>query len=356
MIAPTALALLTTTFAEGAARNRALGYWAAVGSAGAIGGQLLGGLVTDTLGWRWVFLINVPVGVIVILAALRHLGDDRANRDKTPAERPPAPGIPAAILLSTGLACAIMALTWLADGGNAGYGGLLAVAAVLALGAFAGVERRHPAPMLDRRLLRIGTVARANALLALNAGTLSATLLFTTLYLQVVLGYSPLFVGLAFAPVTLLILLISPRAGALTTRYGVRAPLLAGFTLLAVGMALLARIPVDGTYLRDVLPALLLLAAGSGLAYAPTFVAGTTGVADRDQGLASGLLNSAQELGTAVGVACLGALAATATKGPGSAALAAGYRVGLLAAAVAVGVGLLLVIRLPGKQDDATTT
>jgi MFS family permease len=345
MIAPTALALLTTTFDEGKSRNRALGYWAAVGSAGAIGGQLLGGLIVNDFGWRWIFLINVPVGIAALLAARRYLIESRS-------EARPAVNIRGAVLLSSGLACAILALTQFAEGGHALAGTLLGMTAAAALLAFAVTERRHGTPMIDRRLLRTGNVARANLLLAVNAATLGSTLFFTTLYLQVVLGYSPLQVGLSFAPITLLILLISPRAGALTTRCGTRLPLLIGFVLLAAGTLLLSRIPADGSYLRDVFPPFVLLAAGSGMAYAPTFVAGTAGVAGKDQGLASGFLNSAQELGTAVGLAILGALASAVTVGTEPAALTHGYRVGLLTAAGAIIAGIPLIRRLPGAGRD----
>jgi EmrB/QacA subfamily drug resistance transporter len=312
MVAPTALALLTTTFADGAGRNRALGYWAAVGSAGAIGGQLLGGLITSTLGWRWIFLINVPVGVAAIVAGHRFLTESRVPR-KAPLD------LRGAVLLATGLATAILALAGFAPAA-------LAAASVVLLTVFVLGERRHPDPILDGRLLRTAAVARANILLAVNAGTLAATLFFTTMYLQEVLDYPAVQVGLAFAPVTLVVLVVSPRAGALVGRYGVRALLTAGFLLLAAGMLLLSRMPADGSYLRDALAPLLLLALGSGLSYAPTFVAGTTGVADDRQGVASGLLNSAQELGTAAGLAVLGPLAAAAGAG------AAGYRIGLLTA------------------------
>ncbi|WP_328473067.1 MFS transporter [Actinoplanes sp. NBC_00393] len=340
MVAPTALALLTTTFAEGAGRNRALGYWAAVGSAGAIGGQLLGGLITSTLGWRWIFLINVPVGVLAVLAGRRYLTESRMPRH-TPLD------LRGAVLLATGLATAILALTRFAEGSHPVPGAVLAVTAVVLLSAFALGERRHPDPILDGALLRTAAVGRANLLLAVNAGALAATLFFTTMYLQAVLDYPAVQVGLAFAPVTLVVLIVSPRAGALVSRYGPRALLTAGFLLLAAGMFLLARLPVDGSYMRDALGPLLLLAVGSGLSYAPTFVAGTTGVPDDRQGVASGLLNSAQELGTAAGLAMLGPLAATISAGPGPQQLTDGYRVGLLVAGAAMLACLPLIRKLP---------
>ena len=346
MVSPTALALLTTAFAEGDRRNRALGAWAAVGSGGAIAGQLLGGVLTDLLDWRWIFLVNVPIGAVTVAAARRRLHESRA-------EDRPALDVRGATVLTAALAAATLALTRYAEGGHPVQATWLLGAAVAAFAVLAVVERRHRAPLIDRRLLRVGGVARANALLAVDAGALGASLFFTTLYMQVVLDYSPLAVGAAFAPITLLILLISPRAGTLTTRYGPKPLIATGFALLAAGMLLLARVPVDGTYRRDVLPAMLLLAVGSGLSYAPIFVAGTAGVPDRDQGLASGFLTCAQELGSAVGVTVLGAVATAATLGDDVAALTAGYRAGLLTAAAVTALSLPLVIGLPRPAAKA---
>ncbi|BBH70296.1 MFS transporter [Actinoplanes sp. OR16] len=328
MAAPAALALLTSTFAEGPRRNRALGWWAAVGSAGAIGGQLLGGLITSTLGWRWIFLINVPVGIAVIVLGRRRLAESRAPR-------PASPDLCGAVLLAAGLASGILALT--------GYT-LLSIPAVLLLVAFVLVERRHPEPIVDGALLRTASIGPANVLLFVNAGTLGAALFFTTMYLQEILGHPAAAVGLAFAPVTLVVLLISPRVASLVSRFGVRPLLAAGFVLLAAGMLWLARMPAAGSYPRDVLGPLLLLAAGSGLSYAPTFVAGTTGVPDDRHGVASGLLNSAQELGSAAGLAVFGTLAAAV--GAGS---AHGYRAGLLCAAAAMVLCLPVIRVLPAR-------
>jgi EmrB/QacA subfamily drug resistance transporter len=346
LVSPAALALLTTAFDEGAARNRALGYWAAVGSAGAIAGQVIGGFLTDAYGWRSIFLINVPIGVLVLAGALRYLpesrGDDRAKLD-----------VRGAILLTGGLAAAILALTLLAEGQSVMMGLLLTAAAMILGYGMLTHSRRHPAPLLDPTLIRMRGVAKANLLLAVNAGMLGGTLLFTTLYMQVILDYSPFEMGAAFAPVTLLILLISPKAGALTTRFGARRMLTTGFSLLAVGMALLARLPQDGTYLTAVLPALLLIAIGSGLAYAPTFIAGTTGVPDRLQGLASGFLNSSQELGAAIGVTTLGAVATIATTGD---SLVTGYRAGLMTAAGVVALSILIIRRLPTENAVLETS
>jgi EmrB/QacA subfamily drug resistance transporter len=337
MVSANALAAITASLAEGPARNWALGLWAGVGSAGAIAGQLVGGAVTQFFGWRWIFFLNVPIGlaVVVVLALL--------VRD-TPATARSRMDLPGALLLAGGLAGAILALTWLAEDGARGRSLAAAAAASALLAAFAFVERRQPAPVLRLGLLRLPGVRAANATLLLNAGALGATLFFLTLYLQVVLGHSALAVGAAFAPITLLILLLSPRAAKLTTRFGARRLMVVGLALLAGGALLLARLPADGDYWTDVLPGMVLLALGSGLAFAPTYIAASSGVAAEDQGAASGLINSAQEIGAAVGLAVL-ALVATRVAGPG--ALVEGYRAGLVGAAVLFAASAAIAVTMP---------
>lgn len=236
----------------------------------------------------------------------------------------------------------------------------LAAIAIAVLAGFVMVERRNPEPLVRLSLLRQPGVRTGNLTLALNAGALGGAMYFTTLYLQRILDYTPLAVGMAFAPITLLILLIAPRAGALTSRYGVRRLLTLGLLVLAPGMLYLARVPLDGSYWNDVLPGLLLLAVGSGLAYAPTFVAGTSGVADDEQGLASGLLDTAQELGAALGLAVLASVAASglAARTVDVEQLAQGYRAGYLTAAGLLGLAALVASRAPRRlglavADDA---
>jgi EmrB/QacA subfamily drug resistance transporter len=337
MVSANALAAITASLAEGPARNWALGLWAGVGSAGAIAGQLVGGAVTQFFGWRWIFFLNVPIGlaVMVVLALL--------VRD-TPATARSRMDLTGALLLAGGLAGAILALTWLAEDGARGRSLAAAAAAAGLLAAFAFVERRQPAPVLRFGLLRLPGVRVANATLLLNAGALGATLFFLTLYLQVVLGHSALAVGAAFAPITLLILLLSPRAARLTTRLGARWLMVVGLALLAGGALLLARLPVDGDYWTDVLPGMVMLALGSGLAYAPTFIAASSGVATEDHGAASGLINSAQEIGAAVGLALL---ALVATRAAGTGALVEGYRAGLLGAAVLFAASAAIAVSMP---------
>jgi Na+/melibiose symporter-like transporter len=231
--------------------------------------------------------------------------------------------------------------------------------AVAALAAFVAIERRHPWPLVRFGLLRRTGVRVGNLTLLLNAGALGATLFFVTLYLQGTLGYSALDVGAAYAPVTAAIMLISARAERMAARFGVGRLLTGGLALITVGIALLAPTPEDGTYLTAVLPGLALVAVGSGLAYAPTFIAGTSGVDEGEAGLASGLLTTSQELGAALGLAVLATVAAIATEAfddPASrAALLSGYRAGLVGAALVMGAATWVAgsLRRASASSDA---
>jgi EmrB/QacA subfamily drug resistance transporter len=346
-VSPNALALITATFGEGSERNAALGLWGAVGSAGAIAGQLIGGVVTDLFGWRWIFLINVPVGAVAIAAASRLLPESRPLTRTMP--RGPGLDLIGAATLVAALVALTYALSRLAEtGGDVGFAVAAAIAAIL-LTAFWVLERRHPAPLVRFGLLANPLVRAGNAVLALSAGAVGGALFFTSLYLQLVLRNSPLAVGLAFAPVTLIVLLVSPVAGRLVDRVGVRGMLVAGMTLVGAGLLSLARVPETGAFLPDVLPGLAAIALGSGLAYAPSFVAGTSGVAESEQGLASGLLNTSQELGAAIGLALLGALSAAVAAAAG-ADLTAGYRAGYLGA---LGLVALAIVAAASARPQA---
>jgi EmrB/QacA subfamily drug resistance transporter len=349
MISPTALALLTTRFDEGPARNRALSLWGAVGAGGAIAGQLIGGILTEVAGWRSVFLINVPVGLLAIAAAAALLSE---HRERTGARLDAV----AAALLSGGLVPAVLAVTWLPQHGfTAGVAVALSAAALLLTG-FALRQRRSSAPLIDVALLRRAGVRAGIGTLALSSAALTAGLFFTSLYLQVVVGHGALAVGLAFAPLTVLILLITPFSGNVVTRVGARPPLVIGMALMAAGLLWLSRVPPDGGYWTDVLPGLLAMAVGAGISYAPMFIAATTGVPSEGQGLTSGLLNTAQELGPAIGLAALAGVAAAVTAVPTAASLASGYRAGFLGAAVLVLAATFAAARMPRDVGRATPT
>ncbi|WUH98174.1 MFS transporter [Spirillospora sp. NBC_00431] len=337
LVSPTAMALVTSLF-EGERRNRALGVWAAIGSGGAIAGQLLGGVLTDVFGWRSIFLINLPVGVAGALLAGRLLPESRGS------VRPTLDGWGAALLAAC-LAAFSVALTgsWLS--------GL--AAAVLFL-AFCLYERRRDEPLVRFALLRDGAVRTGNAVLALIAGTTAIALFFTTLYLQNILGHSATRVGMAFAPVTAIVLVVSPYAGRLVGRLGVRPLMLAGTALSAAGLAHLSFMDASGGYLTDVLPGLALVALGNGVAFAPTMIAATS-VGPSDAGAASGLLNTSQELGTAIVLASLAPVAA-AVYGAGTVPsdLTDGYQAGLWAASALTVAALLIALGAPKTTGRST--
>ncbi len=343
LVSPNALALLVGGFHDDRERNRALGVWAAVASAGAVAGQLLGGVITETVGWRGIFLVNLPVGVIAIVAMLRVV----------PSVRPPR-GDGAARLDVAGAALLTVVLggvsLLLADAVDLPAAGLAAVAVALAaaVAALVRTERRHPDPVVPGFLLRARPVLVANASLLLSAGALGATLYVATLVMQTTMGYGPLRTGLGFAPITVFVLLVSPRAGALIERFGAPRLLVAGSALGVAGTGLLAATAgVADDYWTGVLPGLALLAIGSGLSYAPTFALATA-VPEQHHGRASGLVNTAQEIGAAAGLATLGALAAAAATGGALVDPVVGYG----AAAAALAVAGLLALTLRTGQDD----
>ena len=262
-----------------------------------------------------------------------------------------------------GLVSGILCLAWLAEDATHGGPVIAGLSAAALLTAFAAVDRRQPTPLLRLALLRLPGVRTANVTLLLNAGALTATMLFVTLYLQLTLGYSALAVGVAFAPITLIILLLSPRAAALAPRVGVRRLLTGGLLLLATGAVVLARVPVNGNYWIDVLPGMLLLALGSGLAYAPTCIAASSGIAAEEHGAASGLINTAQEIGAALGIAVLALVASWATTpGAGNPPSVDGYRAGLFGATVLFLVATAVAAAAPPtlgrvtRQGDGVTT
>jgi EmrB/QacA subfamily drug resistance transporter len=326
MVSPTTLALLTSLFPEGNRRNRALGLWAAMGSAGAICGQVLGGLLTDAFGWRSIFLINLPVGVLAILVAGAVITETRAP-DRTRLD------LGGAVLLATGLTVFSLALT---EPRLDPVAVAEATVAVVLLGGFVAYERRHPEPLVRFSILRNRGVRAGNTVLALLGGTTAAALFFTTLHLQGTLGFSAAQVGAAFAPVTLIVLVVSPLASRLVGRVGARTLLVAGSAVSGVGLLHLAL--AGGSFLTGVLPGLASVALGNGLAFAPTMIAATSGVDEHAQGLASGLLTTSQELGTAM---------ILATVVPITAAAGTGYRTGFLVAAGLVAVAVLAATRTP---------
>ncbi|MEV8319603.1 MFS transporter [Streptomyces sp. NPDC059900] len=346
MVSPSAMALLVGAFREGQLRNRALGIWTAVASAGGIAGQLLGGVVTEYIGWRGIFLINVPIGALVVISALRLLSADGQRPSDEPRERLDVPG---AILLAATLGGTSVLLadvsggeSWLTATGLLVVG-LLAVALVM-------VERRAPEPVLPGKLLARRNVAVANVVLMLNASATTSALYFSTLTMQTEMGYGPLQTGLGFAPITLIVLLIAPKAGALVERVGARTFLLLGSLVAAAGLLLLVfTASGSGSYLTGILPGLALVAAGNGLSYAP-MVSLATAVPESEHGRASGLINTAQELGSAIGLAVLASVATLGALGS-----LGNYSLGYLAAAGAALVAGMLAFAAPEPTPPPQT-
>jgi EmrB/QacA subfamily drug resistance transporter len=305
-ISPAALSIISTTFEEGKERGKALGVWAAIASGGSAVGLVLGGVLTEALSWPWIFFINVPVGTAAFLLSLRLIPesvDEHAHRSFDVA---------GAVTATGGLMLLVYAIVKAQeDGWTSGLTlGTFAVAAIL-LGSFILVELRAKAPLVRLDIFRVRTLTAANVVMFLVASGLFAMFFFNSLYIQRVLGYGPLKAGLAFLPFTAGIMISAGLASQFAPRIGVRPVAIAGMLVTTLGLALLMRIPVDGGYAADVLPSILLTSLGMGAVFVPLTLVATTGLADADQGLASGLFNTSQQIGGALGLAVLATISAS---------------------------------------------
>ncbi|MFI5285919.1 MAG: MFS transporter [Candidatus Dormibacteria bacterium] len=308
LVTPAALSVLTTTFSEGRERTTALGVWSAIAVGGGAIGLLLGGVLTSLLSWQWIFFVNVPVGVVAFVLALRFVPESRVENARGGVD------IAGAVSVTGGLVVLVYALVnaqtagWL-SAETLGLGAL----AVALLAFFVVLETRLRHPLIRLSIFRMRSITGANAAMLLVAGGMFALFFFASIYVQEVLGYSALRAGLAFLPVTAGIIAGAAISQQLIRRVGVRAVGLTGMSIAAVGLIVLSRIPVHGTYLGDLLPGLMIMAVGMGLTFVPITLIATTNVAAEDAGLASGLLNTAQQLGGAIGLAVLSTLAANTT-------------------------------------------
>jgi EmrB/QacA subfamily drug resistance transporter len=308
LVTPAALSVLTTTFAEGRERTAALGVWSAIAVGGGAVGLLLGGVLTSLLSWQWIFFVNVPVGVVAIALALRFVPESRSENARGGVD------IAGAVSVTGGLVILVYALVNAQTAGWISVETLgLAAIAVALLAGFVILESRLRHPLIRLGIFRMRSITGANASMLLIAGGLFAMFFFASIYVQEVLGYSALRAGLAFLPVTLGIIAGAGLSNLLIRRVGVRAVGISGMSIAAVGLVVLSRIPVHGTYLGDLLPGLMIMAFGMGLTFVPITLIATTNVAPEDAGLASGLLNTAQQLGGAIGLAVLSTLAANTT-------------------------------------------
>ena len=346
LVSPAALSIVMTTFAEGKERTKALAIWSAIAAGGGAVGLLLGGLLTDTLSWRWVFFINLPIGAITFLLAARYVANTRA------AERPESADVTGAATVTAGLLVLVYDIVKAQQfGWTSGKTVGLFVLALALLATFVVVELRSCAPLIRLGIFRVRSLTSANLAMLFVMSGLFAMFYFASLYVQEILGYSPLKAGAAFLPVTAGIVIGAGLAQQLIRPLGARIVPVVGIGMAAVGLVLLSRIPTDGHYLPDLLPGLLVMSIGMGLAFVPMTLIATTGIEAADAGLASGIFNASQQIGGALGLAVLLSLADARTHHAHAATVASGvvdgYRLAFLAGAAlmatAIGVILLLV-------------
>jgi EmrB/QacA subfamily drug resistance transporter len=308
MLAPAALSLLMTTFAEGRERNLALGIYGAASGSGAAAGVLLGGVLTSYLSWSWVFFINVPVGVAAIALTPLLLRESRAELAHRHFDFPGAASITAGLMLLVYATTRATSDGW----GSATTLGLLAGAAALVL-AFVAIELRSPSPLLPLRIFRVRSLTGANAAMAIVGSVAFSEFFLLTLYLQDVLHYSAMQSGAAFAAFAVTVVVASNVAQVVVGRFGVKPTLTAGLLASTVSVAALTRLPVDGHYFRDLFPWFVLGGAGMGFSFVPVTIASLTGIERSDAGVASGLINTSRQIGGAIGLAAVSAIAATST-------------------------------------------
>jgi EmrB/QacA subfamily drug resistance transporter len=355
LLAPAALSILMTMFAEGRERNLALGIWGAVSGSGAAVGVLLGGALTSAINWSWIFFINVPAGIAVLAltpvllresrAALAHRHFDTAG----------------AVSITGGLMLLVYAMT---RATQHGWGtpetiGLLAVSAALIV-SFVVIELRSKAPLLPLGIFRLRTLTASNVSGLLLGGAVFSQFFLLTLYMQQVLHYSAIQTGVAYVALTLTVILFSAISQALTTRFGVRRVLPVGMALSAVGLVLYSRLPVDGHYFWDLFPAFLISGVGLALAFVPMSIGALTGVRENEAGIASGLINTSQQIGGAIGVAAATTIATTFTThyvdahaGAGAlsgAALTHGFQIAFYVLAAIAAAGAVLAAVLTESQ------
>ena len=357
IISPASLAILTTSFAEGRERNRALGAWGAIGGIGAASGALLGGILTQGLGWQWVFLVNVPVGAIVLAIAPRIVPEGRADLGHRHFD------LGGALLVTAGFVALVYGIVR-AEALGWGAGSVVGpiAAGLLALAAFAIVEGRFAqAPLVPLRILALPRLRAANAVVfALYSGVFVMWFL-VSLYLQEVLGYDAIETGLAFLPMTVAVAIAAARAPSVVARLGTRWTITLGMLTAAVGLGLLTAIHPHASY-TAVLPGGILAAAGLGLALVPSTIVAVQGVPAAAAGVASGLLNTSRLLGGALGLALLTTIADSRTHGALRAgarplqALTDGYGTALLVAAIVVALGALAAAALLRDRGVPTAT
>jgi len=357
LLAPSALSMVTNMFSEGAERNKALGVWGAVSGSGGAAGVLLGGVLTEYAGWEWVLWVNVPIGIIAALLAPRLLVESRRESETRHFD---AFG---ALTVTAGLSLLVFALV---DTINAGWGstqtiGLLIVSLALIL-VFIAIERRSVAPLVPFSIFRKRTLTGANVIGLLIGASLFSMFFFLSRYMQEVLRYDALKTGLSYLPLALVIIVSAGAASVLVTRLGFKPVLVAGLVLVTIGLLWFTQLPVDGVYLSDIIAPMVVAAAGLGFAFVPVTIAAVSGISEDDSGLASGLINTSQQIGGALGLAVLATIANTRTQNLAEAAqgnpaalpeaLTDGFNLAFLAGAGFAVLGILAAIFMIRSSDS----
>jgi EmrB/QacA subfamily drug resistance transporter len=358
LITPAALSILTTTFTEGEERNKALGAWGAVGAFGAVAGVLLGGILTSALSWHWIFYVNVPVGALGLSLAPFFL---RESRDAVAKSF----DVPGAVLVTGGLVTLVYAIT---QANSYGWGSLATIglfgASVALLAAFVGWELRTPEPLMRFGIFRLRTVSGANVAGLVMGTAMFGMFLMLTLYMQQVLHYSAMKTGVGYLAVAGTAIVWSGLAAQLVTRVGVKPVLVTGMTALSAGLLYFTQVSVGGSYLGDLLPGFLLISVGIGFSFVPISIAALAGVHPAEAGLASGLINTSQQIGGALGIAALTSIATSTTNtkvADGAAlstALTDGFQTAFFGAAAVAIVGILVALLVVRRRDlaDAVST
>jgi EmrB/QacA subfamily drug resistance transporter len=351
VITPAALSILSTTFVEGRERNIALGVWGAVGGIGAAAGVLMGGVLTSALSWSWIFFVNVPVGATALVLTPFLLKESRDASVKSFDAL-------GAVLVTAGLSSVVYAIT------QAGQDGWLAAktvsffaAGLVLLVGFVAWELRHGEPLMRLGILRVKTVSGANvAGFILGTATFSLFLMLT-LYMQQVLGYSPMKTGVAYLAVAGTAIFTSAIAAQLVTRIGVKPALLIGMTALTAGLVYFTQVSVHGSYLGDLLPGFLLIAVGLGFSFVPISIAALAGIEAAEAGLASGLINTSQQIGGALGIAALSTIATSRTShaiahgSSQASALVTGFHGAFVAGSIIAGLGIAAALVLIRRDE-----
>jgi len=353
LITPAALSILTTTFTEKKERNTALGAWGAVGAFGAVAGVLLGGILTSALSWHWIFYVNVPVGVLGLALAPFFLTESRDAQAKSF-------DVPGATLVTSGLVTLVFAIT---QANSYGWGSLATIGlfagSLALLAAFVGWELRTAEPLMRFGIFRLRTVSGANVAGLVMGTAMFGMFLILTLYMQQVLHYSAMKTGVGYLAVAGTAIVWSALAAQLVTRVGVKPVLVTGMTALSAGLLYFTQVSVGGTYLRDLLPGFLLISIGIGFSFVPISIAALAGVQPAEAGLASGLINTSQQIGGALGIAALTSIATSTTNtkiASGSAlpvALTDGFQSAFFGAAAVAILGILVALFVVRRRDLA---